>query len=275
MQEQVLALLAGGATMRQVHDDTGVTPQRIHSFRAHDPQWGVRVDAALMAGRDEGLEHGRHSTYRFGGCRCPECRAAKRNRALPVVKAQNPEPVKAASCDDVPPAEVPTDAELARARRVSLLRGQLIPFLDLLEQGETIKGALVQLGRDQYWLSKARKRVPEAEKKIKAAYGKGAYVRRQRQVPRIPGQDGVEQRAAHLVVAAVAAGKIMSEACRAGGATAPWVNLTYRKNEQFRTALSAAAAMHEHLDLEKWLQENSRGAGFVSKPRPPENGATR
>ncbi|MBW1597247.1 hypothetical protein [Streptomyces sp. JJ38] len=43
-----------------------------------------------MAGRDPELAHGSKSAYRFGHCRCPECREAKAAPPLPWRQRSQP-----------------------------------------------------------------------------------------------------------------------------------------------------------------------------------------
>ena len=50
---------------------------RVHRYRAYDPQWAIDVDQALMDGRDPNVPHGTANGYRWHKCRCPECRTAK------------------------------------------------------------------------------------------------------------------------------------------------------------------------------------------------------
>lgn len=281
VREQVLTMLADGASMNDVHAALGVQQQRIHSFRAHDPQWGVLVDAALMDGRDESLTHGRYSTYRFHSCRCPECRATKKSskpqgqitrQRSGLVRGRLPRQGRetaAASGKNDAPDVAPTARELYHAYQATRARKESLPFLALLEQGETVKGALEEVKRNQYWLASTRRRVPEFEKQLREAYEKGAYERRRRRAALAPAPSSAEQRAAHLVVAAVASGKSLTEACKAAGANGGWVVRTYRKNEEFRQALTAAAAMHKQVDLKTWLKRNASKNQFIPKPIPP------
>ena len=54
-----------------------VPAQGIHGFARTNPAFRKELDEALLAGRNPDLAHGTLSAYRFGGCRCPECREAK------------------------------------------------------------------------------------------------------------------------------------------------------------------------------------------------------
>lgn len=86
-QGVVLERLAGGDSIIDVAADLRTTYQRIHGYRAYDPAWGDRLDAALMAGRDPKISHGTQGGHRRG-CRCPECREAK--KAPPAPWRQRP-----------------------------------------------------------------------------------------------------------------------------------------------------------------------------------------
>ncbi|ROO82553.1 hypothetical protein EDD29_0033 [Actinocorallia herbida] len=77
VEEQILAALAAGGRIAEVAEAHGVTSVALHGRASWDVDWSRRLDAALMEGRDETLDHGRRGTYRHQGCRCPECRAAQ------------------------------------------------------------------------------------------------------------------------------------------------------------------------------------------------------
>ena len=78
VRRQLLTRLAAGEHLAEVCEDLGVPIPRVHSWSAYEPAWRDKLDAALTAGRDPGLNHGTAVAYRDGRCRCPECRAAKR-----------------------------------------------------------------------------------------------------------------------------------------------------------------------------------------------------
>ncbi|MEV0649956.1 hypothetical protein AB0I28_32335 [Phytomonospora sp. NPDC050363] len=75
-QAAILALLTDGTPLDAVCELTDVSHQAIHGRSAWDADWRTRLNAALMAGRDPRLRHGREETYRHARCRCPECREA-------------------------------------------------------------------------------------------------------------------------------------------------------------------------------------------------------
>lgn len=387
LRSEVLRMLAQGNSLAAVHDRLGVTQQRIHTFRTHDPHWAGQVDAALMAGRDNSLEHGRYTTYRNSGCRCPECRAAKaalsgaptshgvgQDRVLEILRTtalnfgaaartagvqpqtfaswrkadpgydtavraareEGRRAVLTAAFRAVAAGRSPQEAlvdggrsmtwlyyetardplahqeydaakEAAQAARdqagaqaaairaadraaqresaerdrmtareqdraitARRFRERLPSLLALLEDGGTIKEALASLNLTTSWLHRVRRLVPEADAQIKEAYRAGAARRAGRRATRPAARTGPEQRAMQLVVAAVATGEPFAAACTAGGASGWWVAREYRRNDAFRMALTAAAALHETHDLHTWLAQQHDGnrIGVVS-PRPP------
>ncbi|GAB2859208.1 hypothetical protein GCM10022221_68470 [Actinocorallia aurea] len=80
MEEQILAAIAAGGGIAEVAEAHGVTTVALHGRAQWDADWSRRLDAALMQGRDESLDHGRRGTYRHQRCRCSECRAAQHPR---------------------------------------------------------------------------------------------------------------------------------------------------------------------------------------------------
>jgi hypothetical protein len=73
----LLDVLRSGVPLSTACEGFGVSTVAVHRFRAHDAAWGLLLDEALMAGRDPNLEHGTEWAYRWGKCRCPECREWK------------------------------------------------------------------------------------------------------------------------------------------------------------------------------------------------------
>lgn len=73
----LLARLREGEGLSQSCRSLEVSTQQVHGFKAYDGEWADALDAALLAGRDPDLEHGTFTAYRYGRCRCPECREYK------------------------------------------------------------------------------------------------------------------------------------------------------------------------------------------------------
>lgn len=73
----LLGRIASGEHISDVCADLGITVNRARSYGRHAPAWARALDLALRAGRDADLVHGSAVAYRFGRCRCPDCRAAK------------------------------------------------------------------------------------------------------------------------------------------------------------------------------------------------------
>lgn len=72
IEKSLLDALANGTPYRQALDDAGVTAQAFSQKRRRDPAFGRAANAALMAGRNPNLHHGRDSAWK-AGCRCPDC----------------------------------------------------------------------------------------------------------------------------------------------------------------------------------------------------------
>lgn len=66
--------VAAGVPLTQACTELEVSVVAVHGRAQWDPQWSQDLDAALMVGRDPGLDHGTEGAYRRGKCRCPECR---------------------------------------------------------------------------------------------------------------------------------------------------------------------------------------------------------
>lgn len=69
----LLEALAGGVPWREALAEVGATAQAVTAHRYRSPAFAAALDAALMEGRDQSLEHGTAGAWR-AGCRCPECR---------------------------------------------------------------------------------------------------------------------------------------------------------------------------------------------------------
>lgn len=73
----LLEQLRNGVPLREACEALKVPSQRPFGWRTYQPEWAEALDAALLEGRDPGLDHGSLRSYRRHGCRCPECREAK------------------------------------------------------------------------------------------------------------------------------------------------------------------------------------------------------
>lgn len=82
-QELVLRAQAGQG-FRETCEEMWVTPVSVWQRARLLPAWGRELDVALMGARDPRLPHGSEYTYRRNGCRCPECREAKRRVGQPA-----------------------------------------------------------------------------------------------------------------------------------------------------------------------------------------------
>lgn len=72
----LVAALAAGVPLRQACETVRVSTVAVHGRRQWDPQWAAMIDAALMKGRDPGIDHGTEHGYKRCLVRCPECRDA-------------------------------------------------------------------------------------------------------------------------------------------------------------------------------------------------------
>lgn len=79
VRAELLRRLEAGENLAQVAPELGVTHQRVWAAAELDSSWATELDQALMRGRPDHLEHGRPLSYKEG-CRCPECRVAKREQ---------------------------------------------------------------------------------------------------------------------------------------------------------------------------------------------------
>lgn len=76
VERTLLAALRSGVPLAQAAEQVGMTQQTMFGRARFDRAWAVRLDRALMAGRDEDLGHGTDYVYKTYKCRCPECREA-------------------------------------------------------------------------------------------------------------------------------------------------------------------------------------------------------
>lgn len=74
---EVLRAIRSGRPIGDAAERYGVTVHALYAQGRVYPDRSDQLDAALMHGRDPNLDHGTEVTYRWGKCRCPECRAAK------------------------------------------------------------------------------------------------------------------------------------------------------------------------------------------------------
>lgn len=74
---RLLAAFAAGMPFSEALAFAGVTSQGLAKRRLEDPRFAGAVDAALMCGRSESVEHGTWRGWR-DGCRCPDCRRSHR-----------------------------------------------------------------------------------------------------------------------------------------------------------------------------------------------------
>jgi predicted Zn-ribbon and HTH transcriptional regulator len=79
----IVSRVAGGEPLTEACRALGVSVQRAWAAARHMPDWARELDDALMGGRPErlprGAEHATPVGYKMG-CRCPECRQAKREQ---------------------------------------------------------------------------------------------------------------------------------------------------------------------------------------------------
>jgi hypothetical protein len=79
----IVTRVADGEPLTEVCRQVGVSVQRVWAAAHQIPDWAQELDDALMDGRPEHLPRGAEHATPFGykmGCRCPECRQAKRER---------------------------------------------------------------------------------------------------------------------------------------------------------------------------------------------------
>lgn len=77
LRRRLLAGIAAGSHPVAVAESLGLTWPRVLALRQYDRRWEVRLDAALMVGRNPDIAHGTYHSYQKHRCRCPECRVAK------------------------------------------------------------------------------------------------------------------------------------------------------------------------------------------------------
>lgn len=77
VRAQILEGLRGGYRLTEVVPEVGVSHQAVWGAAEVWPWWRQEVEEALMVGRPRGINHGSTRGYKRG-CRCRECREAKR-----------------------------------------------------------------------------------------------------------------------------------------------------------------------------------------------------
>ncbi|MBO0819566.1 MAG: hypothetical protein J2P26_01810 [Nocardiopsaceae bacterium] len=75
VRAELLAALRTGEPLTTATRALGVTTPALWWYAHHHPEFHQELDSALHAGRDPALAHGTATAYRYGKCRCPECRA--------------------------------------------------------------------------------------------------------------------------------------------------------------------------------------------------------
>lgn len=78
VEESLLEMLRLGAALPDAAQQVGLTPQAVFGRAQWDRAWALRLDDALLAGRDPDIRHGTDHSYKQHRCRCPDCRAAHR-----------------------------------------------------------------------------------------------------------------------------------------------------------------------------------------------------
>lgn len=73
---RLLGLIRRGASVADAADRLGLAQQTVHAYARQYTDWQIKLDAALMEGRDPDAPHGTPTGYRWHRCRCPECRQA-------------------------------------------------------------------------------------------------------------------------------------------------------------------------------------------------------
>jgi len=63
-RKKLLQLITDGVNLVEAARSVGVMVQSVHALRRRSEAWAAALDAALIAGRDPSLEHGREMTYR-------------------------------------------------------------------------------------------------------------------------------------------------------------------------------------------------------------------
>jgi hypothetical protein len=79
LRQQLLDAIYAGQPLRTVLGDLGLSSNKVFGLARTDQEWSEKLDAALMASRRDGLEHGTNAAY-LHGCVCSDCRAHQQVR---------------------------------------------------------------------------------------------------------------------------------------------------------------------------------------------------
>ncbi|MFF8387860.1 hypothetical protein ACF053_30045 [Streptomyces kanasensis] len=290
-QQRVLDALAGGApTLAAAADTVGVPASHVNAWTVQDARFATAVAGVQKAARDRLVAQ---ALAELAADRDPEpvLKAAGRNmgwlryqakidatvsRAFSDARQQRSY-VRAAARTQAATVRPPTARrrpqpnpadDSTKAHVVQQDRKKLAALLPLLEEGATINRALETIGATAYWLGKARDRVPEADRMVKAAYEAGAGKRPVKQT--VSDRVSRDARAQQLVVAALASGATLKQAAAQAGAAPSWVVRQYHRDDRFRHALLAAVQLNPDYDLHADMEDvMARQKGYVPSPRPP------
>jgi hypothetical protein len=127
--------------------------------------------------------------------------------------------------------------EASRAAVTARYREHVARLVPLLENGATVREAITEIGISAQSLTNIRRRLPGAEQTIRDAYERGEQARAARLATVNRGataHTNVHVQAEKLIVAAVARGMTLDEACTAGGVVPGWVVQRYHRIDAFR-----------------------------------------
>jgi hypothetical protein len=86
VRKALLDAVRSGTRLSTAARDVGVTVQGIYGLCARDPIFAQALDAVQRAAAPAGCPHGTPGGYRWYGCRCWACRAAKNGTLPPHAK---------------------------------------------------------------------------------------------------------------------------------------------------------------------------------------------
>jgi hypothetical protein len=81
VRQQLLDAIYAGQPFRGALRDLALTSNQVWGLTKTDEEWSTALEAALMANRQDDLEHGTNAAY-VNGCVCKECREHQRVRML-------------------------------------------------------------------------------------------------------------------------------------------------------------------------------------------------